>query len=412
MRILFLGLNYAPEQIGIAVYSTDLCEFLAARGHQVRAVTGKPYYPEWCVYDGYRGGGSRRDAQNGVELIRVPHYVPAEPSGKKRLLHHATFALRALAPMLREARRLKPDLVVTVAPSLVAAPVAVLAARLAGAASWLHLQDFEVDAAFATGLVASDGWLARLAKRFERFALGRFDRISSISLEMCDRAGAAARTGNAYLFRNSADIESIQPLERPSAYRGRWKITTPHVALYSGNIANKQGIEIIVEVARRLAHRQDLTFVICGQGPNRGSLEQLAGGLTNIQFHDLQPKARLNELMGLATVHLLPQRADAADLVLPSKLTNILASGRPVVATAHHGTGLAREVEHCGLAVPPESAQAMASALERLLDDTSFYQATASAARERALERWDRRRVLARFETELAEQVASTAQAD
>src|SRR3546814_2119573 len=101
---------------------------------------------------------------------------------------------------------------------------------------------------------------------------------------------------------------------------------------------------MLIEVARQLAHRKDLTLIICGNGPNRAVLEATAQHVDNLLFHDLQPKERLNDLLNLATIHLLPQKADAADLLLPSKLTNMLASGRPVVAGTAPHTGLAREM--------------------------------------------------------------------
>lgn len=134
--------------------------------------------------------------------------------------------------------------------------------------------------------------------------------------------------------------------------------------------------------------------MICGEGPNRDRLQARASGLPNVQFRDLQPKERLNELMGLATVHLLPQLASAADLVLPSKLTNMLASGRPVVATAAAGTGLAREVEGCGLVVQPEDAVEFASAIERLMDDEPLWTRSAAVGRARAEERWAKATIL------------------
>ena len=59
----------------------------------------------------------------------------------------------------------------------------------------------------------------------------------------------------------------------------------------------------------------------------------------------LQPADRLNELLNLADIHLLPQRADAADLVMPSKLTGMMASGRAVLATASPGTQLATVID-------------------------------------------------------------------
>src|SRR5690606_10899072 len=137
------------------------------------------YYPEWRIYDAYRGGGARVSVENGVWIKRVPLYVPSNPTGLKRIIHHFSFALSSLAPMLREARKMKPDVVLTEAPSLIAAPVAHLAASISGAKSWLHIQDFEVEAAFATGLMASGGIAARAARAFEVFVMRLFDQVSS-----------------------------------------------------------------------------------------------------------------------------------------------------------------------------------------------------------------------------------------
>lgn len=187
---------------------------------------------------------------------------------------------------------------------------------------------------------------------------------------MCARLVAAGvAPGRVIEFRNLADIDTIQPLVEPSAYRAEFGITTPYIVLYSGNIGNKQGIEILIEVARLLAHRGDLTFVIAGEGALLAQLVATARGLDNVRFEPLQPRERLTELLGLATLHLLPQLAGAADLVLPSKLTNMLASGRPVVATAGVGTGLAHECDGCGIVTEPGDAIAMATAIETLLDD-------------------------------------------
>ena len=404
MRILFLGLNYAPEEIGIAAYSTGMCEDLVKRGHEVQAIVGKPYYPGWSVPESFQGGGARHSVENGVDLTRVPHYVPGNPTGARRIIHHATFALNALLPMVRASRAFKPDVVLTIAPSTIAAPVARLAAKLAGAKSWLHIQDFEVGAAFATGLVSPSGVTARLARTFEKWVVGGFDRISSISHEMCKSVGSLGIPEDHIVsFRNWAEIEQIAPLDRASEYRERWGISAPHVVLYSGNIANKQGIGIVVDAARTLADRDDIEFVVCGNGPNRAALEKHAEDLTNIQFHDLQPKDQLCELMNLATIHLLPQRADAADLVLPSKLTNMLASGRPVIATANNDTGLAQEVSGNGLVVQPEDTKALANAIALLADDEQLRTMYGSAARIAALANWHKDKVLSRFEADLQE---------
>ncbi|WP_421760446.1 WcaI family glycosyltransferase [Devosia sp.] len=402
MRVLIVGLNYAPERVGIAVYTTGMAEALAAKGHEVRVVAGQPYYPAWRIMDGHNAWSLTQTDENGVSVTRVPHYIPAVPTGRKRLTHHVSFAAAALLPALWNALFWRPDVVMTVAPSLIAAPVARAATFVAGARSWLHIQDFEVEASFATKLLKDGGSLAKVALKFEAAVLRSFDRVSAISPEMCRRLiDKGVPSDKVVEFRNWADVDAIRPMSVPSPYRAEWKIATEQVALYSGNIANKQGIEIVLDAARKLRHRKDLTFVVCGEGPNRQRLEDLAAGLSNIKFHDLQPKERLNELMGLATIHLLPQMAGAADLVLPSKLTNMLASGRPVVATAAAGTGLAREVEGCGMVVTPGDADAFADGIERLIDDQSAWAEAARAARARAEDWWAKDKVLGRMEAAL-----------
>jgi colanic acid biosynthesis glycosyl transferase WcaI len=122
-----------------------------------------------------------------------------------------------------------------------------------------------------------------------------------------------------------------------------------------------------------------------------------AAGLSNISFHDLQPAGRVGELLALASVHLLPQIAGAADLVLPSKLANMLFSGRPVVATALPGTGLYGEVDGCGINTPPGDAPAFAAAIAALLDDQARAEALGQAARRRGLDRWSQDAVIDRL---------------
>lgn len=407
MNILILGINYAPELVGIGPYTAGMAEFLASAGHTVSVICAKPYYPQWKADPAFAGGGEHISVEQNVRVVRVPTYIPTNPDGKRRLVHHISFAARAELAMLKEIRRSKPDVVIGIAPSLISVVVARDAARRTGAKLWLHIQDFEVEAAFATGLLEDGGLLAKAARKFETWAI-KADRVSTISPQMCARLTAKGVFPERIVeFRNWANIDEVEPLVVPSVYRSRWKIDRPFVAIYSGNIANKQGIDIVVDAAYILRNRTDLAFIVCGNGPNRDKLIKQAAGLDNIQFHELQPRESLSDLLGLASIHLLPQIGGTADLVLPSKLTNMLASGRPVVATALSGTGLAHEVEGCGLITPPGDPSAFAIAIETLLDNPSLRESTSRAARERALQRWSREVILHRFHQDLVEVVLS-----
>ncbi len=192
--------------------------------------------------------------------------------------------------------------------------------------------------------------------------------------------------------------------------RQKWRLTGKTVALYSGNIAAKQGLELVIDAARALQSREDIAVVICGDGPNKSELVRRAAGLKNVIFKPLQDAARFAEVMAMADIHLLPQMAGAADLVLPSKLPNMLASGKPVVATAAAGTGLASEAIGCGIVVPPGNAQALAKAVRTLADDPELAEALGAEGRRRAGLHWSLDHMANRFERRLVHEINAQAQ--
>jgi colanic acid biosynthesis glycosyl transferase WcaI len=128
-----------------------------------------------------------------------------------------------------------------------------------------------------------------------------------------------------------------------------------------------------------------------------------SSGRPNIHFLELQPNEWFSELLATADFHLLPQRAEAADLVLPSKLGGVFSSGRPVVAMADPYTGLAAEVTGAGLVVTPGDSHALAAAVCQLSEDRGLSLRLGSNARQRALEKWDRQAILSYWTQEMFE---------
>lgn len=401
MKILIVGLNYDPEPVGIGPYTAGLARTLAAAGHEVHAIVGEPYYPAWRRMPEYSGIKTRIEA--GVVVERRRHYIPAVPTGARRVVHYLSFVLSSFAPVLRAALGLRPDIVFTVAPTLLTTPTAWLAARISGARLWTHVQDFEAEAALATGLLHRGSLVGRFARWLERRLLRMADRVSTISPQMMSKlVELGIPAARSYQLRNWANAGFTPDPAEAERYRREWQIGDRKVVLYSGSIANKQGIEIIVDAARALAARADLMFVICGQGPNRAHLARLAQGLDNVRLHDLQPAERMGGLLALAYMHCLPQIPEAADLVLPSKLSNMLGSRRPVVATAERGTGLAEEVCSCGIVTPPGDVDALAAAITRLADDPDLAAQLGASGGARAEERWSQVEILRRLEAEFA----------
>jgi len=372
MKILVLSMNFMPELTGIGKYSGDMVDGMLARGHEVAVVCAPPYYPAWKVDGAYhRTSYLVEKPKRGLTVYRCPVWVPRSPGGLKRLIHLASFALSSL-PLMLMLVLWRPAAVLAVAPALFAAPWGRITAWLAGATSWLHVQDFEVDTAFGLGLLKG-GAVRRGVLSFERRILAGYDRVSTISRQMVKTLVAKGvpleRTA---LMPNGVDVSDIHPQATASGLRCSLGLGEDQiVCLYSGTMNRKQGLNVIVEAARRLQHRTEIVFVLSGNGEMRKPLEAAAEGLGNVRFLDLCPAEQLNDLLNMADLHLLPQLRGAADLVMPSKLSGMLASGRPTIAAAAHGTEIATVVEGHGVVIEPESVDAFAEAVERLACDPS-----------------------------------------
>lgn len=401
MRILISTINYAPELTGIGKYTGELGQWLSSNGHKVKVVTSAPYYPGWKVFSGYSNRFYYKEVIDGVKVIRCPVYIPGHPTGIKRILHLMTFAVSNFPPMLTQLFW-KPDVVLVIEPPLFASPCALLVSKLTGASSWLHVQDFEVDAAFELGILKSR-FIRTGVSSVESMLMRKFNRVSTISPKMIEKLAqkGVSKTASEY-FPNWADIHDIYPIDRMSSFRSRLNIPRSHIIyLYSGNMGEKQGLDIVVEAARRLANEKNISFVMCGQGAAYKGLRVKSQGLSNIHWLDLQPLDMLNELLNLADVHLLPQRANAADLVMPSKLTGMLASGRPVLATVDEDSQIAEFIKGAGVIVPPGDVDSICGAIIKLSNDKELRKVMGEQARKYAVNNLSRDVILQKFDTKL-----------
>ena len=406
MKILVYGLNYQPELIGAGKYTGEMCRHLRQVGHDVKVVTAPPYYPAWRVSKPYSSHFYRTEMLDGVSIIRCPLYVPKSQRGLKRILHHLSFALTSAPAVIAAALRFKPDIVLTVAPSIMTAPAAVVAGRLSGAMKWLHVQDFEIDAAFDLGFVSGTGF-KRAALSAERFILQRFDVASTISPKMIELLQSkGVEPARCIEMREGVDTNAIRPIDKTkSTIRKQFGIPDgAKIALYAGGMGSKQGLEYLVEAARALAGpRPDIMFVLCGAGSMKEQLQAWTKDLPNVKLLGVQPDDIYGELLAAADIHLLPQKPEVNDLVLPAKVAYMEASGNPVIAMAKQNTQLYAELESVGILIEPGDIVALTEALMRLADDPDLRARLGRKGRDRALEHWDSATTLSRIEARMLE---------
>lgn len=406
MKILLYSMNFSPEMAGIGKYSGEMADWLKKKGHDVRVIAAPPYFPQWKPFIGYNAWSYTATAWNGIPVWRAPTWIPARPGGLTRILHLATFMFSSM-PLLALNLRWKPDVVMVVEPPLFCAPAVLAFSKLLRIKSWLHIQDYELDAAFELGLMRGNR-SRRMAESAERWLLNKFSRVSTISSQMVERArDKGTANSRLVLFPNWVDVSSIYPLAGRNAYRDTLLIPQDAVVvLYSGSMGRKQGLDVLSTVARQLNTDRNIHFVFCGNGPTRDELARQCEDLPNVHFMDLQPIDRLNELLGLADIHVLPQRADAADLVMPSKLTGMLASGRAVIVTAQPDTELGRVGKQCAHVVAPGDAPALAEAISLLSKSRAQRDLLGASGRAYAENELNRNAILQRFEQEMLRCVA------
>lgn len=402
MRILIHGINFFPELTGIGKYTGEMAKYLSDHGHEVRVITAPPYYPQWHVQEGYSAWKYRRELYDNINVFRCPIWVPSRITGIKRVVHLASFVIFSFPIMIIQVFW-KPDLIIGIAPALLSAFSVLLVSRFTTSPSWLHIQDFEFDAAFELGMLPARDQIYPIAQQLETFLFRKFNRVSTISNRMVERLHEkGVREDQTGLLPNWVNTAEIYPLFGRNQLRSDLRIENKQiVVLYSGNMGYKQGLETLIATAKLLKDETKIIFIMCGDGMARSDLEEQSKGLSNVRFIPLQPVERLNLLLNVADIHVLPQKSNAADYVMPSKLLGMLASGRPVVVTANKDTELANIVRNIGCVVAPENPEKLAKAINYLAHDRKIRNRLGTLGRDFVEINWSKEKVLGNFLNQL-----------
>lgn len=369
-RLLLIGGNFAPELTGIGKYNGEMARWLADNGYECIVITSFPHYPQWKIQPPYtksRYWYKKEQLQDGrIIVYRCPQYIPNQPSGSKRVLMDISFALSATVRLLIQLFKKKADVVMVVAPPFHLGLLGILYSRIRKADFVYHIQDLQIEAARDLRMISSS-LVIKMLFGIERFILKKATVVSSISEGMINKI---RNKSNSVVtsFPNWVDVQLFHPLANKDQIKTVYGFSSnDKVILYAGAIGEKQGLEAILHVAATVRHLPHIQFLICGAGPYREQLHQqaISRALNNVHFRDPEPFSSFNQLLNMADVHLVIQKASAGDLVMPSKLTTILAVGGLAVVTANEQTSLHKVVTEnkMGIVVPADDAQALATGI-------------------------------------------------
>ena len=374
MNLLVLCPHYAPDVAPTGEVMTQIAQGLVDRGHRLHVVTSLPWYQHHAIEPGWTGDLVRHEDTAWGRITRVHPF----PTDKRNIpARAAAFAgFTGLAGLSALVSRSRPDAVLAMSPPLTLGAAGWAAARAHRVPFVFNIQDVFPDVAVELGAITNRQVIS-VASWLERETYLRADAVTVLSDDLRDnvaakiegRRGRAGAPDKVRVIPNFIDTDWIRPAPTDNGYRREFGLEGKTVVMYAGNVGLSQSLDLVLAAATHLADDPDVVFVINGGGSARPGLEQRAAGLPNLRFIDMQPKARLPEVVAAADVHLVPLRTGLARSSVPSKLYTILAAGRPVVASVDPGTEVARTVDaaDAGVAVPPDDPEAFTKAIVRLV---------------------------------------------
>lgn len=342
-RILLMGINFAPELTGIGKYTGEMADWLVDNGYHCTVLTSFPYYPSWKIQQPYTGRFYKKEVlkEGKLEVYRCPLYIPGKPTGLRRILHDASFFLSAFFMTIYLLFKPGNSHVFCMAPPFHLGFLALIYRFFKGGKIIYHIHDLQIEAARDLKVLKIKSAFSFLFA-LEKFIIEHVNFVSTISSGMIKKVAQKTKK-DIILFPNWVDTQMFYPLWPRTDLKKQWGFgASDKIVLYSGSIGEKQGLESLIAIAKNLEKNSFIKFVICGNGPYKQKLERLAiqNKLNNIFFMPTQPLDNFNKLLNMTDVHLVLQKKNACDLMMPSKLTTIWSTGGLALVTAEPGTTL------------------------------------------------------------------------
>lgn len=393
-RVLFLNRSYYPDAEATGQLLTELCEDLAT-DFEVTVIAGQPNQNPQNV-DFRRAG---KDVHNDVTIRRVWNTRLPKTSLVGRSVNLLSYLAMATLTALTAKRQ--HVVVVETDPPLLCLVGALLKKRF-GCKLVIYLQDIHPDLGVALGKLR-DGLTTRWLRRLFFAAYRRADRVVVLSDDMRNvLIESDLDPARIEMIPNWVDTDKVTPVKTNNAFRRQLGVDNKFVVMYSGNLGLCQGLDNVLLAAQLIKDRDNIEFVFVGDGVSKQHLLDTAiqHKLTNVRFVDYQPASRLSESLSAADLHLVPIDPRVSRFLMPSKLYGVLASGTPLIAVAPETSDLAQmvESERVGLAVEPNDPHALAEKILWFAEWCDDLQAYGERARDLAVQQFDRRISVHRFQ--------------
>ena len=387
-NITFISLNYAPEDTAIGLYSTQWVNFLKEAGFNVTVVTAFPYYPKWEISNEYKERKTfLKENLNGAKVLRYKQYVPKNPTFFKRIIHVADFTLGSFFNLFKIK---ECDLVISIVPFTSSVLLGYLQKKRFKAKFWMHVQDFEFDAALQTGVGKNKNFIFSLLFKLEKWLFSKSDLASTISYSMLDKLKEKTKS-EPYFLPNWIDDDKINP----NNFKTHHYLKTDKIKiLYSGNIGDKQDWETFIRFCNDV-EKSKYEIIIVGDGSKKEWLCKEISSFDNINYYPPVPFRELSDLLCSADVHILFQKPEVIDTVMPSKVLGMIASAKPSLIIGNKKSEVKSIFEASGAGLYfSEYSDELIVSLENLVSDKEKLQKQGKKARDYIIKNFSKEKIL------------------
>ena len=333
---------YYPEETSTGYFLTRIAEGLAD-DHNVHGIAAQPSYSE----RGIKAPALEERSGTVINRIRSTNFNKDLFFG--RLLNSITFASSVCWFAVRNFRHGDQILMVTNPPTL--QPLISLIASIRRCSSYLLVHDVYPEILVATKLVAANSFLRKAMAYPMDGSLKKFDRVIAIGRDMKELLATKmpdAPASKIAIITNWADVDEINYIPRiENQFALENQLVDKIVVQFSGNIGRTHDVETVLRVAETCRGRNDMVFLFVGYGKKSGAIRQAIKDkhLENVMLLPRQPRQRLAEMLSCSDVTIISLAEDMLGLSVPSRMYNVMAASRPIIALANPASEIARCVE-------------------------------------------------------------------
>ncbi len=369
MKLLIVTQYFPPEMGAPQSRLYELAKRLRNLGYEITVLTGLPSYPLGRIFDEYRGKLRVTENMDGIKVIRTWLYPSKSRKLLPRLLSYISFAVTCL---LVGAWGLgKQDVVLVESPPLFLVPSALIISRITRSKPVMMVADIWPDIIIRMGRISEKSILAKGMLWLEEFCYTHSSAVALTTPGMCNQVRSRfPQLPNVTIISNGVDTSLFRPELRDQTIQSELGVgPNDFLVGYCGLHGLCQGLEVVLKVAAKLQRREDIQFIMVGDGPTKETLVKMAAEmkLQNLRFLDKRPKKEMPPLLASLEVSLMPLALQLPG-AMPSKVYEALASGAiPIVAKGSDAELLVRQ-NNAGLSYEPGSVEELTQAILRLAD--------------------------------------------